>query len=54
VVEIAGLVALTSVVCSVVLHFMRFLGDRKLVRAMIMKEMHETKEAGIRSGLNEK
>jgi hypothetical protein len=49
VVEIAGFVALTVVVGTVVFHTGRILfEDRKVVRAMVMKEMREAEEAEIR------
>jgi hypothetical protein len=51
VVEIAGLVALTSLVTSFVLRFMRLFGERKVVRVMMMERMHEAREAGTRPGL---
>jgi hypothetical protein len=50
-VEIAGLATLTGVVTSVVVHFVHFLGDRKVVRAVMAEEMREAREAQARSGL---
>jgi hypothetical protein len=43
--EIAGLVALSSLITSAGLSFKRFIGDRKIIRAMIAEEMREAEAA---------
>jgi hypothetical protein len=45
--EIAGLVALSSLITSAGLGIISLIGDRKIIRAMIVAEMREA-EAGSR------